>query len=62
MAQSKIRELLESLKARYPTASEEELADRFVEGVRADDVVHKAVLEEVFRLMSSGLERVWPKN
>jgi hypothetical protein len=62
MAQSKLRELLQSLKARYPTASEEELADRFMEEVRADDMLHKAVLEEVFQLMSSGLERVWPKN
>ena len=57
MAQSRIREILEFLKARYPAASEEELADRFME-----KVLHKAVLEEVFQLMSTGLERVWPKN
>ena len=62
MAQSKIREILESLKTRYPAASEEELADRFMEEVRSDEVLHKAVLEEVFQLMGSGLERVWPKN
>ena len=43
-------------------ASEEELADRFMEKVRSDEVLHKAVLEEVFQLMSTGLERVWPKN
>ena len=61
MAQSKIGELMQSLKARYPTASEDELADRFMKEVRGDEVLHKAVLEEVFRLMSSVLERVWPK-
>ena len=33
MAQSRIREILEFLKARYPAASEEELADRFMEKV-----------------------------
>jgi hypothetical protein len=37
------------------------LADRFMKEVRGDEGLHKAVLEEVFRLMSSGLERVWPK-
>ena len=62
MAQSKIKELLESLKTRYPTASEDELADRFMKEVRGDEGLDKAVLEEVFRLMSSGLERVWPKT
>jgi hypothetical protein len=62
MAQSKIKELLESLKTRYPTASEDELADRFMKELRGDEGLHKAVLEEVFRLMSSGLERVWPKT
>jgi hypothetical protein len=61
MAQSKIGELMQSLKARYPTASEDELADRFMQEVRGDEALHKAVLEEVFRLMSRGLERVWPK-
>ena len=62
MAQSKIRDILETLKERYPAASEEELADRFMEAVRSDKVLHKAVLEEIFQLMSSGLERVWLKN
>jgi hypothetical protein len=61
MAQSKIGELMQSLKARYPAASEDELADRFMQEVRGDEALHKAVLEEVFRLMSRGLERVWPK-
>ena len=32
MAQSEIREILETLKARHPAASEEELAHRFMEG------------------------------
>ena len=58
MAQSKLRELLQSL----PTASEEELSDRFVEELRSDEELRKTVLEEVFQLMSSGLERAWPKN
>ena len=62
MPQSKLRELLESLKARYPTASADELTDRFMEEARADDVMHRAVLEEVFQLMAKGLERAWPKN
>ena len=62
MAPSKIREVLEALKARHPAASEEELADRFMEKVRSDEGLHKAVLVEVFQLMSDGLERVWPKN
>ena len=62
MAQSKIREVLESLKARYPAATEEELADGFMKEVRGDEALHKAVLEEVFQLMSNGLERAWPKN
>jgi hypothetical protein len=62
MAQSKLRELLQSLKSRYPTASEEELSDRFVEELRSDEELRKTVLEEVFQLMSSGLERAWPKN
>ena len=62
MAQSKIRELLQSLKARYPTASEEELANRFVEELRSDEALHKTVLEEMFHLMSRGLERAWPKT
>ena len=62
MAQSKIRELLQSLKARYPKASEDELAEHFMAELRSDETLHKSVLEEVFRLMSSGLERTWPKN
>jgi len=57
-----MRELLESLKARYPAASEKELADRFMDELRSDEVLHKTVLEELFQLMSSGLERAWPKN
>jgi hypothetical protein len=61
MPQSKLRELLESLKARYPTASADELTDRFMEEVRSDQELHKTVLEEVFQLMSNGLERAWPK-
>jgi hypothetical protein len=62
MAESKFRELMRSLKSRYPTASEEELADRFAEELRNDEVLNKAILEEVFQLMSNGLERVWPKT
>ena len=59
MAQSRIREILETLRH---DSAEEELAHRFMEKVRSDEVLHKAVLEEVFQLMSTGLERVWPKN
>ena len=62
MAQSKLRELLQSLKSRYPTASEDEIADRFMDELRSDEALHKTVLEEVFQLMSSGLERAWPKS
>jgi hypothetical protein len=62
MAESKFRELMRSLKSQYPTASEEELADRFAEALRNDEVLNKAILEEVFQLMSNGLERVWPKT
>ena len=62
MPQSKLRELLESLKARYPTASADELTDRFMEELRSDEKLHKTALEEVFQLMASGLERAWPKN
>ena len=62
MAQSKLRELLQSLKARFPTASAEELTDHFMEELRSDEELHKTVREEFFQLMSSGLERAWPKN
>ena len=62
MPQSKLRELLQSLKARYPTASAEELTDHFMEELRSDEELHKTVREEFFQLMSSGLERAWPKN
>ena len=62
MPQSKLRELLESLKARYPTASADELTDRFMEELRSDEELRKTALEEVFRLIASGLERAWPKN
>ena len=62
MPQSKLKALLESLKARYPTASADELSDRFIEELRSDEELHKTALEEVFRLMASGLERTWPKN
>ena len=62
MPQSKLRELLESLKARYPTASADELTDRFMEELRSDETLRKTALEEVFQLMASGLERAWPKN
>ena len=62
MAQSKLRELLQSLKARYPMASAEELTDHFMEELRSDEGLHKTVREEFFQLMSSGLERAWPKN
>ena len=61
MPQSKIRELVQSLKARYPTASEAELADHFMEELRSDEALHNTVLEEVFHLISRGLERAWPK-
>ena len=49
MPQSKLRELLDSLKARYPTASADELTDRFMEELRSDERLHKTALEEVFR-------------
>ena len=49
MPQSKLRELLESLKTRYPTASVDELTDRFMEELRSDEKLHKTALEEVFR-------------
>ena len=62
MAQSKLRELLQSLKARFPTASAEELTDHFMEELRSDEELHKTVREEFFQLMSSGLERAWPKK
>ena len=57
-----LKALLESLKAKYPTASADELTDRFIEELRSDEELHKTVLEEVFRLMATGLERTWPKN
>ena len=56
----KLRALLQDLKARHPTASEKELSDYFAEELRNDELLHKAILEEVFQLMSEGLERVWP--
>ena len=62
MPQSKLRELLESLKARYPTASADELTEHFMEELRSDEKLRKTALEEVFRLMASGIERAWPKN
>ena len=62
MPQSKLRELLESLKARYPTASADELTDRFMEELRSDEELRKTALEEIVRLLASGLERAWPKN
>ena len=62
MAQSELRELLQSLKARYPTASVDELTDHFMEELRNDEKLHQTALEEVFQLMASGLERAWPKN
>ena len=49
LPQSKLIALLESLKARYPTASADELSDRFMEELRSDEELHKTVLEEVFR-------------
>ena len=49
MAQSKLRELLQSLKARYPTASVDELTDRFMEELHNDEKRHQTALEEVFR-------------
>jgi hypothetical protein len=48
--------------ARYPNASERELADDFMEELRNDEALRKTVLEEVFELMSSGLERTWRKE
>ena len=48
MPQSKLRELLQSLKARYPTASAEELTDHFMEELRSDEELHKTVREELF--------------
>ena len=62
MAKSELRELLQSLKARYPTASVDELTDHFMEELRNDEKLHQTALEEVFELMASGLERAWPKN
>ena len=49
MPQSKLRELLESLKARYPTASADELTEHFMEELRSDEELRKTALEEVFR-------------
>ena len=48
--------------ARDPNASERELADYFMEELRNDEAQRKTVLEEVFELMSSGLERTWRKE
>ena len=62
MPQSKLRELLESLKARYPTASADDLTEHFMEELRSDEELRKTALEEVFQLMAAGLERAWPKN
>jgi hypothetical protein len=62
MSQSKLRELVQSLMARYPNASEGELADYFMEKLHNDEALRKTVLEEVFELMSSGLERTWRKE
>jgi hypothetical protein len=62
MSQSKLRQLVHSLMTRYPNASEGELADYFMEELRNDEALRKTVLEEVFELMSSGLERTWQKK
>jgi hypothetical protein len=62
MSQSKLRELVQSLMSRYPNASKGELADHFMEELRNDEALRKSVLEEVFELMSSGLERTWQKK
>jgi len=59
MSQSKLRELVRSLMAKYPKASKSELADYLMEELRSDEALHKTVLEEVFELMSSGLEGTW---
>jgi hypothetical protein len=62
MSQSKRRELVQSPTARYQKASKGELADDFMEELRSDEALRKTVLEEVFELMSSGLERTWRKK
>jgi len=48
--------------AKYPKASKGELADHFMEELRGDEALRKTVLEEVFELMSSGLEGTWQKK
>jgi hypothetical protein len=62
MPQSKLRELVQSLMAKYPKASKGELVDHFMEELRGDEALRKTVLEEVFELMSSGLEGTWKKK
>ena len=62
MSQSKLRELVQSPMARYRKASKGELADHFMEELRDNEALRKTVLEEVFELMSSGLERTWQKK
>ena len=59
---NKLRALLQDLKSRHPTASEKELSDHFAEELRNNEPLNKAILEEVFQLMSEGLERVWPRE
>ena len=59
---NKMRALLQDHKSRDPTASDKELTDHFAEELRKDEPLNKAILEEVFQLMSEGLERVWPKT
>jgi hypothetical protein len=48
--------------AKYPKASKGELADYFLYELRSDEALRKTVLEEVFELMSRGLERTWQKK
>jgi hypothetical protein len=62
MSQSKLRERVQSPVARYQKASKGELADHFMEELRGDEALRKTVLEEVFELMTSGLEGTWRKN
>jgi hypothetical protein len=58
---NKLRALLQDHKSRDPTASDKELTDHFAAELRNDEAPNEAILEEVFQLMSEGLERVWPK-
>jgi hypothetical protein len=54
---NKLRALLQDHKSRDPTASDR-LTDHFAEELRNDEAPNEVFLEEVFQLMSEGLEQV----